>query len=80
MAQVVTDQQEINMIIVYFIASFVIACFGSDRRIGFFLTLLACLSLSPLIGLIIMLCSETDKSYNERQEMYKYFKNKNHPL
>lgn len=68
------------MIILYIIASIVIAYFGSDRRIGFFLTLLACLLLSPLIGLIIMLCSETNQRYAERQEMYKYFRNKNKGL
>lgn len=65
------------MIVLYIIASIVIAFFGTDRRIGFFLTLLTCLFLSPLIGLIIMLCSETNERYAERQEMYNYFKNKN---
>lgn len=65
------------MIVVYFIASFVIAFFGSDRRIGFFWTLLSCLLLSPIVGLIIMLFSESNESYKEKQEMYKYFKNKN---
>ena len=65
------------MIAFWLLASIVIAIFGTDRRIGFFWTLIACLFLSPLIGLIIMLCSETNQRYAERQEMYNYFRNKN---
>ena len=36
----------------------VVASFGRNRKIGFYRSLLACLLLSPLIGLIIVLISE----------------------
>lgn len=45
-------------IIVWILLSIVIAIEGKNRRIGFWWGLIACLLLSPLIGLIIVLLSE----------------------
>lgn len=45
----------------WIILSVVFACIGSSRNIGFVLSLIACLFLSPLIGLIIILCSDKEK-------------------
>ncbi len=43
--------------------------FGSARQIGWFLSLVVCLLLSPLIGFIITICSKTkETAFLERQQ------------
>ncbi len=46
------------IVTIWIILSFLVASFGKNRKIGFAQALLACLLLSPLIGLIIVLISE----------------------
>jgi hypothetical protein len=50
-------------------ALFVGLVFGAARKIGFFLSFIASLFLSPLIGLIITLCSETKTKAADRKRM-----------
>jgi hypothetical protein len=50
-------------------ALFVGLVFGAARKIGFFLSFLASLLLSPLIGFIITLTSETKKKAADRERM-----------
>jgi len=52
-----------------FFAFFVGAVFGAARKIGFFMSFLASLVLSSIIGLIITLFSETNKSIEEKKKI-----------
>jgi hypothetical protein len=56
----------------WLILSFLFASAGSSRQIGYFRALLACLLLSPLIGLIIILLSEKNiNRLNQIKIMYE---------
>lgn len=58
------------MIIAWIIFSFIVAfVFGTARKIGFWLSFIASLLLSPLIGFILTLCSETNSKVNDRKKM-----------
>lgn len=46
----------------WLILSFIFAIVGASRRIGFFFSFLACLFLSPLIGLLIILSSTSNST------------------
>jgi len=50
-------------------ALFIGLVFGAARKIGFFLSFIACLFLSPVIGFIITMCSESKKEFADRQRM-----------
>lgn len=50
-------------------ALFVGLVFGAARKIGFFLSFIASLFLSPLVGFVITLCSESKKKFADRQRM-----------
>lgn len=47
-----------EVILVWIVASFLIASYGDKRKIGFFTALLICLLLSPLIGFLCVLLSD----------------------
>lgn len=51
------------------IFSFIVAAIGSNRRIGGVPAMLLSIILSPLIGLIIVLLSETNESYNHKKKL-----------
>ncbi len=46
-------------ILVYCISSFLIACLGKTKWCGFLRALLASLFLTPVVGFIVVLCSES---------------------
>ena len=46
------------MYIIWLIMCFLIALIGKNRKIGYGWSLVLCLFLSPIIGLIIILCSK----------------------
>lgn len=51
-----------EIFLIWLIASFVIASYGANRKIGFGLALIACLFLSPLIGAICVALSERNNN------------------
>lgn len=55
--------------IFWIIFSFVVATIGSSRQVGFGLALLASLFLSPLIGLIIVLVSQSKDEEQYKKEL-----------
>ncbi len=59
-------------ILIYIFPAFFIAfVFGTARRIGFWLSFLACLVTTPLIGFLLTLLSEKTRIYNDRQTAVK---------
>lgn len=49
-------------IILWLIVCLLVALVGTNRRIGYGWTLLICLFASPLIGLIVALCSKKEET------------------
>lgn len=49
------------MIIIWLLLCFLVALLGKNRKIGYGWSLFFCLILSPIIGLIIILCSGQKK-------------------
>ena len=57
-------------IILVLIIDALVALLGSNRKIGYGWSLFACLFLSPIIGLIIILCSDKNETeFIEIKEM-----------
>ena len=64
----------ITIIFSWLLFSFIFAFIGASRQIGFFLSLIACLLFSPLIGLIIILSStknSTKIALNQQGQIIK---------
>lgn len=55
------------IILFWLIFSIIVGVIGSNRKIGFGLALLASLVLSPVIGLIITLVSESNSSIEHKK-------------
>lgn len=53
-----------EIFLIWIVVSFIIASYGGNRRIGFFVSLLVCLLLSPLIGFICVALSERTNRNN----------------
>lgn len=53
------------MILAWIILSFVVAFIGSDRKIGYFGTLILSLLLSPIIGAIFALASDRKQDFSD---------------
>lgn len=56
-------------IIVWIVLCLVVALLGKDRKIGYGWSLFFCVFLSPLIGLVIILCSKKIKQNTEFEDM-----------
>jgi hypothetical protein len=54
------------------IVSALVALLGIKRKIGYWWSLFACLFLSPIIGLIIILCSKKKNNVNHYDAGKKY--------
>lgn len=61
----------------WFLFSIIVGAIGSNRKIGFGMALLASLLLSPLIGLIITLVSESNSSIRHKEETSNLIKHQN---
>lgn len=59
------------MVIAWFILSFIVGFIGSNRRVGFWGAFLWSLFLSPLIGVIIAVASDSNESIRVRNERFK---------
>lgn len=64
----------ITLIVVWVIASFIVAAFAGGRKIGFGETLAISLLLSPLVGAICMATSPKDDEWKLQVEVYKMLK------
>ncbi|MBO6118161.1 MAG: hypothetical protein J6P44_06435 [Bacteroidales bacterium] len=51
-------EENTGMFIMWIIVCLLLALIGKNRKIGYGWSLVICLFLSPLIGLIVMLCSK----------------------
>lgn len=58
-------------IIVWIVLCLVVALLGKDRKIGYGWSLFFCVFLSPLVGLVIILCSKKIKQNTEFEDMNK---------
>lgn len=56
-------------IIVWIVLCLVVALLGKDRKIGYGWSLFFCVFLSPLVGLVIILCSKKIKQNTEFEDM-----------
>lgn len=56
-------------IIVWIVLCLVVALLGKDCKIGYGWSLFFCVFLSPLIGLVIILCSKKIKQNTEFEDM-----------
>ena len=56
------------LIVIWIVLSFLIACFGAFRNIGFTKTLLSAIFLTPLIGIIIAAMSKSKKDIAKQKE------------
>jgi hypothetical protein len=54
---------EVMLLFFWIVGAFVIGFMGNARRIGFFGAFILAILLSPLIGLIFVLVSQTNKEY-----------------
>lgn len=61
-----------EIVISWIVLSIIIGFIGSDRNVGFFGALLWCLFLSPIIGLIITLLSESNQSIRMTEKSIKF--------
>lgn len=57
------------IIILWLIFSFIVAAIGESRSIGFWGALFLSILLSPLIGLIVVLCSERNSDIAHKRKM-----------
>ncbi|MPM00638.1 hypothetical protein SDC9_46866 [bioreactor metagenome] len=59
----------IGILLLALVFDFIVGAIGSSRKIGFFPAFLLSLLLSPIIGLIIVLCSERKSDAEFKQAM-----------
>ena len=59
------------IIFMWIVFSFIVGAIGAGRNIGFLGSFVLSIFLSPLIGLIITLVSESKTSYNHRMQMIR---------
>lgn len=62
------------LIVIWIVLSFLIACFGAFRNIGFTKTLLSAIFLTPLIGIIVAAMSKSKKDIAKKNETDKLSK------
>lgn len=67
-------------IILWLIGCLIVGAIGSNRKIGFFMSFLFSLLLSPIIGLIITLFSESNSSIEMRKQSLELQQQQNHLL
>ena len=56
------------LIVGWIVLSFLIACFGAFRNIGFTKTLLSAIFLTPLIGIVVAMMSKSKKDIAKQKE------------
>lgn len=65
------------MVIIWFLGAFIVGFFGIDRKIGYWGSFFASVFLSPLIGLIITLFSETNANAAYKKKQLELLENRN---